>query len=125
VELQQSLEDNEGGSDIGIESDCESGDTSIVESIMDVSSDEEHWLAILETAEVPSSETLGNTTQTRYPCPLRETHLCPERFESEDAAWQHSSIHVGQEVISCTLASCPMIFPGKEAMRLHYIAIHS
>jgi hypothetical protein len=43
VELQQSLEDNEGGSDIGIESNGESGDTSIAEAIMDVSSDEEYW----------------------------------------------------------------------------------
>lgn len=123
--LQQSLEDNEGGSDIGIESDGESGNTSIAESIMDISSDEEYGRAILEIAEVPSPGTLGDTTQTRCPCPLRETHLCRERFESEGAAWQHSSTHVGQEVIPCALASCPMTFPGKEAMRLHYIAIHS
>jgi hypothetical protein len=110
---------------MAIESDYGSGATSIAESIMDVSSDEEYWRAILETAEVPSSGNLGDTTQTRYPCPLRETLSVPSDSKVRKLLGNIVAFMLGREVIPCALASCPMTFPGKEAMRLHYIAIHS
>jgi hypothetical protein len=121
-ELQSSLEGYEGDGDTIIRSGSEPGSGS---SHIEVSSDEERWSSILRTARGTVSEIHGDTAAITYPCPLRETHFCPERFQSEEAAWQHSSVHVGQETIPCALASCRMTFQGKDAMRLHYIAMHS
>lgn len=128
-ELQISLGDNEdddGDDDVRVSDSNSSSDSNgDANSVIEISSDEERGRSSVKIPSRRSKSKGAEHSKERYPCPVRDTHLCPYVFQSEDAAWRHSRVHVGEDMIKCARKGCAKTFGGKQEMRLHYIEAHS